>query len=166
MGHSIIINLSFVSLCLVWSAAPTWAVSWLCLLVQAIRAGLSRRTPLLFAGTRILLTGTVRHAGRGEMAACPTPVAFTLSTGAAKVGLAKKPRTMECTPWLKRCWPWSRQYTEKSSHTFECPMQKVIIFLNVHRLSAVTNAMLTLNSWNSEYLSILPKVYMQFYLPK
>lgn len=83
------VNLSFVPLHLVGRVAPTWAAFWLCLPVRAIRTGLSLQTPLLLAGTHTLLTGTVRHAGRGEMAAYPTQAAFTLSTGAAKVCLAK-----------------------------------------------------------------------------
>ncbi|KAI3373160.1 hypothetical protein L3Q82_006483 [Scortum barcoo] len=67
---------------------PTWAVFWLCLPVQAIKAGLSPRTPLPLAGTHILPTGTARHAGRGEMDAYPTLAAFTPSTGAVKVSHA------------------------------------------------------------------------------
>lgn len=91
MGHSIIITTrSFVSWRLEGSVVTTWEAFWLCLLVQAIITGLFPRTPLLLAGTHILLTGTVHHVGKGEMAAYPTQAAFTLSTGAAKVCLAKK----------------------------------------------------------------------------
>ncbi|PWA22967.1 hypothetical protein CCH79_00001888, partial [Gambusia affinis] len=67
------------------SIVPTWAVFWLCLPIRAIRTGLSPRIIFLLAGTHILPTGTVHHAGRGEMDAYPTLAAFTLSTGAAKV---------------------------------------------------------------------------------
>ena len=83
MAHCIIVIHSLVSCRKCF--APTWAVFWLCLPVQATRTGLSLRTLLLPAGTLILLTGTVHHAGRGEMDAYLTQAAFTLSTGAAKV---------------------------------------------------------------------------------
>lgn len=73
------------SFCPLGSVGPSWAAFWLCLPLQAIRTGLSPQNPLLLVGMHILPTGTVRHAGRGEMAAYPTQAAFILSTEAAKV---------------------------------------------------------------------------------
>ncbi|MEQ2184555.1 hypothetical protein GOODEAATRI_009201, partial [Goodea atripinnis] len=66
------------------SFVPTWAVFWPCLPIRAIRTGLSPRILFLLAGTHILPTGTVHHAGRGKMGAYPTLAVFTPSTGTAK----------------------------------------------------------------------------------
>lgn len=63
---------------------PTWEVFWHYLPVQAIKIGLFRPTNPLLVGTLTLLTGTVLHAGRGEMDAYPTQAASILSTGAVK----------------------------------------------------------------------------------
>lgn len=64
---------------------PTWEVFWHYLPVRAIIIGLFPLTNPPLVGTHTLLTGTVLHAGRGEMDAYPTQAAFTLSTGALKV---------------------------------------------------------------------------------
>lgn len=58
---------------------------WHYLPVQAIIIGLFLPTSPPLVGTHTRLTGTVLHAGRGEMDAYPTQAAFTLSTGAVKV---------------------------------------------------------------------------------
>lgn len=64
---------------------PTWEVFWHYLPVLAIIIGLFLLTSPPLVGTHTLLTGTVLHAGRGEMDAYPTQAASTLSTGAVKV---------------------------------------------------------------------------------
>lgn len=95
---------SFVFLHLIESVLPTWAAFWPCLPVRAIRTGLSLRTALRLAGTRILLTGTVHHDGRGGMDAYLTQAAFTPSIGAAKVFSHCQAGTVAFTPLLERSY--------------------------------------------------------------